>query len=160
MPLLGGIGAIPCHFINSLKDSIQMEDHKDYSATIKSCAIAFLCVCENLMEEEQIQSWAKGDTNPNDYMDANVILDQIMVNYGIDTFNEDGEISDEIADLFNAIFNQANELVAKKHKNKYLLEGLQESINDIVSQLEQKRINRDEARVLARRCCFEFVKDM
>jgi hypothetical protein len=139
-----------------------MENHKDYSVTIKSCAIAFLCVCENLMEEEQLQSWSRGDTNPNDYMDANVILDQIMVNHGIDTFNPDGEITDEIADFFNAAFNQANELIRKKHtievvESSYTVENFFMSIHDIYDQFDGDKIDTKEAKVLARKCCIEFL---
>lgn len=137
---------------------------KDHTDTIKSCAISFLCVCENLMEKQQLDSWAKGETNPNDYMDANVILDQIMVNHGIDTFNEDGEITDEIADLFNACFNMTNELNANKRKPKkfevsyqYSLGDLQSSINDICSQWHSAKIDTKEAKALARKCCAEFL---
>lgn len=139
-----------------------MENHKDYSVTIKSCAIAFLCVCENLLEKEQLQSWAKGETNPNDYMDANVVLDQIMVNHDIDTFNEDGEITDEIADLFNDIFNMTNELNSKKHtiekvESSYTLENFFMSIHDIYEQFDGDKINTKDAKALARKCCIEFL---
>jgi hypothetical protein len=112
------------------------------------------------MEEDQLQSWAKGYTNPNDYLDANVILDQIMVNHDIDTFNEDGEITDKIADLFNACFNKTNELNAKKRKPKavvYSLENLFQSITDIFGQFDEGKIEAKEAKALARKCCAEFL---
>ena len=117
------------------------------------------------MEKQQLDSWAKGETNPNDYMDANVILDQIMVNHGIDTFNEDGEITDEIADLFNACFNMTNELNANKRKPKevvlvnplYTLEDLFQSITDIFAQFDEGKMEHKEAKALARKCCAEFL---
>jgi hypothetical protein len=96
-------------------------------------------------------------------MDANVLLDQVMVNHGIDTFNEDGEMTDEITDLFNACFNQANELIRKKHtieaveSSYYSLADLQSSINDICSQWHSAKIDTNEAKALARKCCATFL---
>lgn len=136
-----------------------MENQQDKTQLIKNCAISFFCVCQQQMTKEQLTAWGNRDTNPNDYMDANVLLDQVMVNHGIDTFNQDGEISDEIADLFNAIFDQANELAVKTYKPTYTLEDLNFSMNDIFSQYEKREITRNMATMMAWQCCNQFVKD-
>jgi len=136
-----------------------MENQQDKSQLIKNCAISFLCVCEQLLDDDQLKSWANYGTNPNDYMDANVVLDQVMVNHGIDTFNEDGEISDEITDLFNGIFNRTNELNAEKRKIRYSVEDMHFSIHDIFEQFEAGKITRSEAKVLVNRCCYQFSED-
>jgi hypothetical protein len=131
-------------------------------AIIKSCAIAFLCVCENLLEREQLQSWARDEHNPNDFMDANVVLDQIVVNYDIETFNEDGEMTDEVIDFFNKCFDMAKELNSKKHtieavESSYFVENLFMSINDIYQQFDGDKIDTKEAKTLARKCCIDFL---
>jgi hypothetical protein len=136
-----------------------MENQQDKTQLIKNCAISFFCVCQQQMTKEQLVDWARRDTNPNDYMDANVLLDQVMVNHGIDTFNEDGEISDEIADLFNAIFDQANELAVKAYKPIYTLEDLHHSINDIFEQFDEGKMTRNMATMMTWQCCNQFVKD-
>jgi hypothetical protein len=97
-------------------------------------------------------------------MDANVILDQIMVNHGIDTFNEDGEMSDEIIELFNACFDEANKLIAKKHTievidHPYFLSDLHFSINDIFAQFDGGKIEQKDAETLARKCCAKFLME-
>lgn len=136
-----------------------MENQEDKTQLIKNCAISFFSVCQQLMTKEQLIAWGNRDTNPNDYMDANVLLDQVMVNHGIDTFNEDGEISDEIADLFNAIFDQANELAVKAYKPIYSLADLQSSINDICAQWHSAKIDTKEAKLLVKNCCAKFLED-
>ena len=129
---------------------------------IKSCAISFLCVCENLLEEEQLQSWARGEQNPNDFMDANVVLDQVIVNHDIETFNEDGEMTDEIINFFNKCFDMTNELNRKKHtiekvESSYSVENLFMSINDIYQQFDGDKIDIKEAKALTRKCCIDFL---
>lgn len=145
-----------------------MEDHKDYSATIKSCAIAFLCVCEQVMSAEDLKKWAKGEVYPDDFMDGNQVLIDIIGNHGIDTkLIGDGECPTECDYIFRASWDMTNELNEKKRKPKevaainspYTLEDLHFSINDIFEQYDEGKINKDVARVLARRCCFEFIKD-
>ena len=144
-----------------------MEDHKDYSATIKSCSIAFLCVCERLMTEQQLQQWANQDVCPDDFMDGNQVLIDIIANHGIDTeLIGDGECPTECDYIFRASWDMTNELNEQKRKPKevevnhqYSLADLQSSINDICSQWHSAKIDTKEAKALARKCCATFLME-
>ena len=140
-----------------------MEDHKDYSATIKSCAIAFLCVCEFRMAKEDLASWAKGKWCPDDFMDANQVLLDVIENHGISTeLTEDGEMPSECDHIFRAAYEMTNELNRKKHtieavESSYSLGELHASINDICSQWHSAKIDTYQAKALARKCCANFL---
>lgn len=144
-----------------------MENHKDYSATIKSCAIAFLCVCEQIMDKKDLELWAKGECCPDDFMDSNQVLLDVIENYGISTeLNMDGEMPSECDHIFWESWKMTTDLNQKKHTivavekdYQYSLAELHSSILDIYSQWVNAKITTQEGKDLARNCCAKFLED-
>lgn len=144
-----------------------MEDWKDYSATIKSCAIAFLCVCEQIMDKEDLEEWAKGECSPDDFMDDNQVLLDVIENHGISTeLSNDGEISSEVDHIFFAAFEMTAELNRKKHtivavesNYQYSIGDIYSSINDIFNLWTSAKMTTKEAKFLVKNCCAKFIED-
>lgn len=144
-----------------------MEDWKDYSATIKSCAIAFLCVCEQIMDKEDLEEWAKGECSPDDFMDDNQILLNVIENHGISTeLSDDGEMPSECDHIFRAAYDMACELNRKKQtivavesNYQYTIGDFYSSVNDIFNQWLSAKMTTKEANSLVKNCCAKFLED-
>ena len=144
-----------------------MEDWKDYSATIKSCAIAFLCVCEFHIAKGDMENIAKGRWHIDDFLDANQVLLDVIENHGISTeLSDDGEMPQECDHIFRAAYDMTIELNRKKHtivatesNYQYSLADLQSSINDICAQWHSAKIDTKEAKSLVKNCCAKFLED-
>jgi len=139
-----------------------MQDHTD---TIKSCGQAFYAVCDCVMTKEQMKQWTTHAVLPDDFMDANMTLHDILINHDIEVFNEDGEITSEGEVIMEEAWKFADALNKKKNypsredvESSYSLADLQSSINDICSQWHSAKIDTNQAKALARNCCKEFLK--
>jgi hypothetical protein len=88
---------------------------KDYTDTIKSCVQAFYAVCDCVMTKEQMKQWTTHAVLPDDFMDANMTLHDILVNHNIEVFNEDGEITDEGELIMEEAWKFADALNKKKN---------------------------------------------
>ena len=89
-----------------------MQDHTD---TIKSCGQAFYAVCDCVMTKEQMKQWTTHAVLPDDFMDANMTLHDILVNHNIEVFNEDGEITSEGEVIMEEAWKFADALNKKKN---------------------------------------------
>lgn len=86
-----------------------MKPWHDYSHTIASIAQSFVSVCQYAMTPKDLDQWAKGEITPNDRMDANAVLDNIIGNHGVQLWI-DGHIGDDALGFFNQCFDAANDL--------------------------------------------------
>ena len=86
-----------------------MKPWHDYSHTIASIAQSFVSVCKYAMTPEDLDQWAKGEITPNDRMDANLVLDGIIEDHGIQLWT-DGHMNDDALGFFNQCFDAANDL--------------------------------------------------
>ena len=144
-----------------------MEDWKDYSATIKSCAIAFLCVCEFHIAKGDMENIAKGRWHIDDFLDANQVLLDVIENHGVSTeLSEDGEMPSECDHIFRAAYDMTTELNREKHtivavesNYQYSVGDLYSSINDIFNQWTSANMTTMEAKALANKCCAKFLED-
>ena len=86
-----------------------MKPWHDYSHTIASIAHSFVSVCKYAMTPEDLDQWAKGEITPNDRMDANLVLDGIIEDHGIQLWT-DGHMNDDALRFFNQCYDAANDL--------------------------------------------------
>jgi len=93
-----------------------MKPWQDYRQTISSCGHAFFAVCDNLMNLHKKKDWANNKDSPNNHMDANMVIHDIILNHDIEFFTEEGEIS-EIGDY---LFSQTWEFASKLNQKMYL----------------------------------------
>ena len=136
---------------------------KDYTDTIKSCGQAFYAVCDCVMTKEQMEQWTTHAVLPDDFMDANMTLHDILVNHDIEVFNSDGEITDEGELIMEEAWNFADAINKKKNtiavvEALYTFEDLFQSITDIFGQYDEGKIEHAQAHELAKKCCNEFLK--
>ena len=77
----------------------------DYTPTINSAAHALFAICRQNYTDEQLTQWRENDAVPNDFMDADAILMDIL-------FCHDVNMSDDALWVFlsNRVHNQASEL--------------------------------------------------
>jgi hypothetical protein len=61
------------------------------------------------MTPEDLDQWAKGEITPNDRMDANLVLDGIIEDHGIQLWT-DGHMNDDALRFFNQCYDAANDL--------------------------------------------------
>jgi len=139
-----------------------MQDHTD---TIKSCGQAFYAVCDCVMTKEQMKQWTTRAVLPDDFMDANMTLHDILINHNIEVFNEDGEITSEGEVIMEEAWKFADALNKKKNTDTiavveaiYTLEDLFQSVTDIFAQYDEGKIEHAQAKELAKKCCNEFLK--
>jgi len=92
---------------------------KDYTDTIKSCGQAFYAVCDCVMTKEQMEQWTTHAVLPDDFMDANMTLHDILVNHDIEVFNSDGEITDEGELIMEEAWKFADALNKKKNYPRF-----------------------------------------
>jgi len=92
-----------------------MKPWHDYTQTIASIAQSFVSVCQNSMTKDQVLAWAKNELTPNDCMDANLVLDGIIENHGVNLWS-DGHMSDDALGFFNQCYDAAETL--NKELNK------------------------------------------
>ena len=91
------------------------ETMQDPTDTIKSCGQAFYAVCDCVMTKEQMKQWTTHAVLPDDFMDANMTLHDILVNHNIEVFNEDGEITSEGEVIMEEAWKFADALNKKKN---------------------------------------------
>lgn len=53
--------------------------------------------------------------NSNDHFDANMAMDEALTNLNITIFDDNGEMSQDITDLWNAAWDKAGELAEQKN---------------------------------------------
>ena len=84
----------------------------DYTPTINSAAHALFAVCRQVCTNEQLKQWRQFQANPNDFMDANAIVIEILRHHEIDVFDDaDGaHISESMFALIDDIFAKASQL--------------------------------------------------
>jgi hypothetical protein len=84
----------------------------DYSLTIASIAQSFVSVCHQTMTSDQIKLWSTGEISPNDCMDANLVLDGIIENHGIELWILDGCMDADGIEFFNQCYEASKKLNA------------------------------------------------
>lgn len=67
------------------------------------------------MTKEQMKQWTTHAVLPDDFMDANMTLHDILVNHDIEVFNSDGEITDEGELIMEEAWKFADALNKKKN---------------------------------------------
>jgi hypothetical protein len=67
------------------------------------------------MTKEQMEQWTTHAVLPDDFMDANMTLHDILVNHNIEVFNEDGEITSEGEVIMEEAWKFADALNKKKN---------------------------------------------
>ena len=89
-----------------------MKPWHDYTQTIASIAQSFVNVCYQSMTPEQVRAWARGEISPNDHMDANLVMDGIIENHGVQLWT-DGYMNDDALGFFNQCYDAAQTLNQK-----------------------------------------------
>lgn len=89
-----------------------MKPWHDYTQTIASIAQSFVNVCYHSMRADQVKAWAKGEITPNDCMDANLVMDGIIQNHGVQLWL-DGHMDDDALGFFNQCYDAAETLNRK-----------------------------------------------
>lgn len=89
-----------------------MKPWHDYSHTIESIAQSFVSVCQYSMTADQFIAWAKDEITPNDCMDANLVLDGIIENHGVQLWT-DGHMNEDALNFFNACYAASDKLNKK-----------------------------------------------
>jgi hypothetical protein len=87
-----------------------MKPWHDYTQTIASIAQSFVNVCHQSMLPEQVKAWAEGEITPNDCMDANLVMDGIIENHGIELWILDGCMDANAIEFFNQCYDAAETL--------------------------------------------------
>jgi hypothetical protein len=87
-----------------------MKPWHDYTQTIASIAQSFVNVCHQSMTPEQVKAWAEGEITPNDCMDANLVMDGIIENHGIELWILDGCMDANGIEFFNQCYDAAETL--------------------------------------------------
>ena len=132
---------------------------EDHSHTVVSIAQSLVSVCQQTMTRAQLRQWETGESNPNDFMDANMVLDGIIENHGINLWGDDGAMGDAEIDFMNECFSAADALIKTLSKSAYGFVDLYESINDIHAQWDEGKIKVREAEELVKKCCLKFLKE-
>lgn len=86
-----------------------MKPWHDYTHTITSIAQSFVSVCQQSMNADQMIAWANEELTPNDCMDANLVLDGIIENHGVQLWT-DGHMTEAAISFFNSCFAAASQL--------------------------------------------------
>ena len=86
-----------------------MKPWHDYTHTIASIAQSFVSVCQQSMNADQMIAWANEELTPNDCMDANLVLDGIIENHGVQLWT-DGHMTEDAISFFNSCFAAASQL--------------------------------------------------
>jgi hypothetical protein len=86
-----------------------MKPWHDYTHTIASIAQSFVSVCQQSMNADQMIAWANEELTPNDCMDANLVLDGIIENHGVQLWT-DGHMTEAAISFFNSCFAAASQL--------------------------------------------------
>lgn len=86
-----------------------MKPWHDYTYTIASIAQSFVSVCQQSMNADQMIAWANEELTPNDCMDANLVLDGIIENHGVQLWT-DGHMTEVAISFFNSCFAAASQL--------------------------------------------------
>jgi len=86
-----------------------MKPWHDYTQTIASIAQSFVSVCQQSMNADQMIAWANEELTPNDCMDANLVLDGIIENHGVQLWT-DGHMTEDAINFFNSCFAAASQL--------------------------------------------------
>jgi hypothetical protein len=86
-----------------------MKPWHDYTQTIASIAQSFVSVCQQSMNADQMIAWANEELTPNDCMDANLVLDGIIENHGVQLWT-DGHMTEAAISFFNSCFAAASQL--------------------------------------------------
>jgi len=83
----------------------------EYKKSTASIAQSFVNVCHFAMTWDQLRAWANNELNPNDCLDANLVMESIIENHGIQLWDADGHFSDDAIRFVNHCFNASNALV-------------------------------------------------
>ena len=89
-----------------------MKPWHDYTHTIASIAQSFVSVCQQSMNADQMIAWANEELTPNDCMDANLVLDGIIENHGVQLWT-DGHMNEDALNFFNACYATSDKLNKK-----------------------------------------------
>lgn len=89
-----------------------MKPWHDYTHTIASIAQSFVSVCQQSMNADQMIAWANEELTPNDCMDANLVLDGIIENHGVQLWT-DGHMDEDALNFFNACYATSDKLNKK-----------------------------------------------
>jgi hypothetical protein len=139
-----------------------MENQKDLTKITESCGQAFYAVCDCVMTDAQMKEWGEtGNVLPDDCMDANMTLHDIIINHGLDVFDEDGQMNGDAEIILEDAWKFADKLNKKKYPKppSYSIGDLHSSINDIFNQWVSAKMTSIEARDLANKCCAKFLED-
>jgi hypothetical protein len=119
------------------------------------------------MDKEDLEEWAKGECSPDDFMDDNQVLLDVIENHGISTeLSDDGEMPSECDHIFRAAYDMTSELNRKKNaivavesNHQYSIGDLHSSINDIFNLWISAKMTTKEAKFLVKNCCAKFIED-
>lgn len=139
-----------------------MLNQENLKTITESCGQAFYAVCNCVMTDAQMQEWAEtGKVLPDDCMDANMTLHDIILNHGLDVFDEDGQINGDAEIILEEAWVIADLLNKKKYLNlpTYSVGDLYSSIHDIFNQWTSANMTTIEAKILANKCCAKFLED-
>ena len=139
-----------------------MLNQENLKTITESCGQAFYAVCNCVMTIDQLKEWAEtGKVLPDDCMDANMTLHDIILNHGLDVFDEDGQINGDAEIILEEAWVIADLLNKKKYPKlpTYSVGDLYSSIHDIFNQWTSANMTTIEAKILANKCCAKFLED-
>ena len=82
-------------------------------------AAAFLKELTSWFAEAGIKATAEHIKNGNDYYDANMAMDAAFNNCGFDTFDSNGQMTQETCELFDSAWDRAVEMAQEKEAKKH-----------------------------------------
>jgi len=91
----------------------------DYTPTINSAAHALFAICRQNCTHPQLEQWRNNQATPNDFMDADSMVIDILLCHDVPLLDDNNPISDQAVEMVNAIFDKASALNRQFSKPYY-----------------------------------------